>query len=64
VLDLNNHGVKNTAALLGGWTEWTANHLPTETGPPPGKPAVAPAVKPPAKPAARKPVTKPATKKN
>jgi 3-mercaptopyruvate sulfurtransferase SseA len=60
VLDLNNHGVKNTAALLGGWNEWTQNHLPTETGPPPGKkPAVAPAVKP-----AAKPATKPAAKKN
>jgi 3-mercaptopyruvate sulfurtransferase SseA len=30
VLDLNAHGVKNTAALLGGWNEWKANQLPTE----------------------------------
>jgi 3-mercaptopyruvate sulfurtransferase SseA len=32
VVDLNAHGVKNTAALLGGWNEWNANHLPVETG--------------------------------
>jgi 3-mercaptopyruvate sulfurtransferase SseA len=32
VLDLNAHGVKNTAALLGGWNEWKASGLPTETG--------------------------------
>jgi 3-mercaptopyruvate sulfurtransferase SseA len=32
VLDLNAHGVKNTAALLGGWNEWKAKGLPTATG--------------------------------
>jgi 3-mercaptopyruvate sulfurtransferase SseA len=32
VLDLNAHGVKNTAALLGGWNEWKAKGLPTESG--------------------------------
>jgi 3-mercaptopyruvate sulfurtransferase SseA len=31
VLDLNQHGVKNTAALLGGWNEWKAANLPTES---------------------------------
>jgi 3-mercaptopyruvate sulfurtransferase SseA len=30
VLDLNAHGFKNTAALLGGWNEWKAANLPTE----------------------------------
>jgi len=30
VLDLNAHGVKNTAALLGGWNGWLAAGLPTE----------------------------------
>jgi 3-mercaptopyruvate sulfurtransferase SseA len=30
VLDLNAHGVKNTAALLGGWNAWKAANLPTE----------------------------------
>jgi 3-mercaptopyruvate sulfurtransferase SseA len=30
VLDLNAHGVKNTAALLGGWNEWKAANLPTQ----------------------------------
>jgi len=33
VLDLNNHGVKNTAALKGGWNAWKAAGLPTATGP-------------------------------
>jgi 3-mercaptopyruvate sulfurtransferase SseA len=32
VLDLNAHGVKNTACLLGGWNEWKAKGLPTHTG--------------------------------
>jgi len=31
VLDLNAHGIKNTAALLGGWNSWVAAKLPTET---------------------------------
>jgi len=31
VLDLNAHGVKNTAALLGGWNQWAALGLPTES---------------------------------
>jgi len=31
VLDLNAKGMKNTAALLGGWTEWKAAKLPTES---------------------------------
>ncbi len=30
VLNLNTRGFKNTAALLGGWYEWTALGLPTE----------------------------------
>jgi 3-mercaptopyruvate sulfurtransferase SseA len=30
VLDLNAHGIRNTAALLGGWNGWTAAKLPTE----------------------------------
>jgi len=30
VLDLNAHGIKNTAALLGGWNAWLAAGLPTE----------------------------------
>jgi 3-mercaptopyruvate sulfurtransferase SseA len=30
VLDLNAHGIKNTAALLGGWNGWVAAKLPTE----------------------------------
>jgi 3-mercaptopyruvate sulfurtransferase SseA len=30
VLDLNALGIKNTAALLGGWNEWKAAGLPTE----------------------------------
>jgi 3-mercaptopyruvate sulfurtransferase SseA len=33
VLELNNHGVKNAAALKGGWHAWQAAHLPTATGP-------------------------------
>jgi 3-mercaptopyruvate sulfurtransferase SseA len=32
VLELNNHGVKNTAALKGGWHAWQAAHLPTASG--------------------------------
>jgi 3-mercaptopyruvate sulfurtransferase SseA len=31
VLDLNAHGIKNTAALLGGWSGWKAANLPTES---------------------------------
>jgi 3-mercaptopyruvate sulfurtransferase SseA len=30
VLDLNAHGIKNAAALLGGWTGWLDAKLPTE----------------------------------
>jgi len=30
VLDLNAHGIKNTAALLGGWNGWVEAKLPTE----------------------------------
>jgi len=30
VLDLNAHGIKNTAALLGGWNGWNENKLPIE----------------------------------
>ncbi len=30
VLDLNGHGIKNTAALLGGWSAWKSANLPTE----------------------------------
>ena len=30
VLQLNGRGIKDAAALLGGWQEWTANGLPTE----------------------------------
>jgi rhodanese-related sulfurtransferase len=30
VLNLNNKGWKNAAALVGGWHEWTALGLPTE----------------------------------
>jgi 3-mercaptopyruvate sulfurtransferase SseA len=33
VLDLNAKGIKNTAALLGGWTAWKAAQGPTETTP-------------------------------
>jgi len=32
VLELNNHGVKNAAALKGGWNAWKAAGLPTATG--------------------------------
>ena len=32
VLELNAHGVKNTAALVDGWKGWIAANLPTETG--------------------------------
>jgi len=28
VLDLNAHGIKNSAALLGGWNGWTQAGLP------------------------------------
>jgi 3-mercaptopyruvate sulfurtransferase SseA len=31
VLDLNAHGISNTAALLGGWSGWNEAHLPIET---------------------------------
>jgi len=30
VLDLNKRGIKNTAALRGGWNEWKAAGLPVE----------------------------------
>jgi 3-mercaptopyruvate sulfurtransferase SseA len=30
VLDLNAHGIKNTAALLGGWSGWIEAKEPTE----------------------------------
>lgn len=30
VINLNNHGIKNAAALVGGWNEWTALGLPIE----------------------------------
>ena len=30
VINLNAHGVKNAAALVGGWNEWTALGLPTQ----------------------------------
>ncbi len=33
VLDLNAHGVQNTAAMTGGWNEWKAKGFPTATGP-------------------------------
>jgi len=33
VLDLNAHGVKNTAALLGGWNGWVAAGLPVTKTP-------------------------------
>jgi len=32
VLDLNALGIRNTAALLGGWTAWKETKLPTEPG--------------------------------
>jgi 3-mercaptopyruvate sulfurtransferase SseA len=31
VLDLNAQGVRNTAALLGGWAGWKETKLPTAT---------------------------------
>jgi len=31
VLDLNAHGIKNTAALLGGWNGWIQAKLPIES---------------------------------
>jgi len=31
VLDLNAHGIKNTAALLGGWNGWKEAGLPIVT---------------------------------
>jgi 3-mercaptopyruvate sulfurtransferase SseA len=31
VLDLNAHGITNTAALLGGWNGWVEAKLPIET---------------------------------
>jgi 3-mercaptopyruvate sulfurtransferase SseA len=31
VLDLNAHGNKNTAALLGGWNGWIEAKLPVES---------------------------------
>ena len=33
VLNLNAHGVKNVAALKGGWFEWKAAGLPAMAGP-------------------------------
>lgn len=30
VVNLNNHGIRNAAALVGGWNEWTALGLPVE----------------------------------
>jgi 3-mercaptopyruvate sulfurtransferase SseA len=33
VLDLNAHGIKNAAALLGGWNSWTAAKLPVQSTP-------------------------------
>lgn len=30
VVNLNNHGIRNAAALVGGWNEWTALGLPIE----------------------------------
>lgn len=32
VMDLNARGVKNTAALTGGWAAWRSAGLPTATG--------------------------------
>ena len=31
MLDLNAQGIKNTAALLGGWNAWKQANLPTES---------------------------------
>jgi rhodanese-related sulfurtransferase len=33
VLSLNAHGVRNVAALLGGWQEWKSAGLPVAVGP-------------------------------
>jgi rhodanese-related sulfurtransferase len=33
VVNLNAHGVKNAAALKGGWLEWKAARLPIAAGP-------------------------------
>jgi rhodanese-related sulfurtransferase len=33
VINLNAHGVKNAAALKGGWLEWKAARLPIAAGP-------------------------------
>jgi len=33
VLDLNAHGIKNTAALEGGWNGWNEARLPIESTP-------------------------------
>jgi 3-mercaptopyruvate sulfurtransferase SseA len=30
---MNAHGIKNAAALLGGWNGWTQAKLPTESTP-------------------------------
>lgn len=30
MLDLNGKGIKNTAALLGGWNGWKSANLPVE----------------------------------
>jgi 3-mercaptopyruvate sulfurtransferase SseA len=30
---MKQHGITNTAALLGGWAEWTKENLPTEAKP-------------------------------
>jgi 3-mercaptopyruvate sulfurtransferase SseA len=30
VLDMNGKGIKNTAALLGGWNGWKSAGLPVE----------------------------------
>lgn len=32
VIRLNQHGLKNAAALVGGWNDWKAKGLPIETG--------------------------------
>jgi 3-mercaptopyruvate sulfurtransferase SseA len=40
---MNAHGIKNTAALLGGWTAWREAGLPVDVTP------VKPAAKPPVK---------------
>ena len=37
VLDLNNHGMKNAAALLGGWLSWQQAHLPSATAATPSR---------------------------